>query len=104
MVVGRRGWRGAGGGRRRGDRDARARGAHAGRAGDRLGRAGAARAPGRRAHRLLLGDRRAALGRRRGERFQSHAQKRVPNLPSWRLSAVFAQYYITTVVYRASGR
>lgn len=104
MVVGRRGWRAAAGGRRRGDRDARARGARAGRAGAGVGGAGAARAAGGRAHRLLRGDRRAALGRRRGGRLQPHSRGRVPDLPGRRLSAVSAQYHVTTVVYRASRR
>lgn len=106
MLVRRR-WRGAGGGRRRGEGgrcDARARGAHAGRAGASVGRARATRATGGRAHRILLGDRRAALGRKRGTRLQSHHQRRVANLPGRRLSALSTQYHVTAVVHRTSRR
>lgn len=108
VLVGRWAWRGAGGGRRRGEGggcDARARGAHAGSAGVRCGRcAGIARAAGGRAHRVLLGDRRTAFSRRCRARLQSHPQRDIENLPCRRLPTLPAQYHAAATLYRATRR
>lgn len=65
---------------------------------------GAARAASRRAHRLLRGHRRTALGRRRGAGVQPFARRPVSHIPGRRLPAPSAQHHAAAAVYRAARR
>lgn len=64
----------------------------------------AARAAGGRAHRLLRGHRRTALGRRRGAGVQPHARRPVSHVPGRRLPAASAQHHAAAAVHRAARR
>lgn len=123
VLVGRRVWRrGAGGGRGAGDGEAGARVRDArtpvggggvrgvvcvvhvrGARGDERGPRATGPASGR-AHRVLRGHRRAALGRRRRASVQPLARRHLSHVPGRRLPTPSAQHLAAAAVHRAARR